>query len=41
VLADVYDRTGMLLAPIAVHVVHNTLLMGLAMTFRQLLLSAQ
>jgi membrane protease YdiL (CAAX protease family) len=37
-LADFYDRTGMLLSPIAVHIVHNTLLMSLAIVFRQFLL---
>jgi membrane protease YdiL (CAAX protease family) len=35
-LAYVYERTGSLLAPMAVHVIHNTLLMSLAMIYRQL-----
>ena len=35
-LAYLYERTGSLIAPIAVHVLHNTLLLSLAMVFRQL-----
>lgn len=37
-LSDLYDRSGMLIVPIMVHVAHNTLLMGMALTFRQMLL---
>ncbi len=36
VLADLYERTGSLAAPIAVHIVHNTLLISLAMAVRVL-----
>jgi membrane protease YdiL (CAAX protease family) len=36
-LAYLYERTGSLVSPLAVHVAHNTLLMSLAMVFRQLL----
>lgn len=36
-LAYLYERTGSLLAPLAVHVLHNTLLMSLALTFRQMM----
>jgi len=36
-LADLYERTGSLVAPIAVHVVHNSLLVGLALTLKALL----
>lgn len=35
-LAYVYERTGSLLAPMTVHIVHNTLLMSMAMIYRQL-----
>lgn len=33
-LADLYERTGSLLSPIAIHVLHNTLLVSLALTYR-------
>lgn len=36
-LAHLYERTGSLLGPLAVHVVHNTILLSLALTFRALL----
>ncbi len=36
-LADAYERTGSLLSPMAVHMVHNTLLMGVGLTMRALL----
>ncbi len=39
-LANLYERTGSLAVPIAVHVLHNTLLMALALVFRQLLAAA-
>lgn len=39
-LAVVYERTGSLIAPIAVHIVHNTLLMSLALVLRGLLEAA-
>lgn len=35
-LADLYERTGTLWSPIAVHVAHNTLLVGLGLTIRAL-----
>ncbi len=35
-LADVYERTGSLWSSIAVHMVHNTLLVGLGLTIRAL-----
>lgn len=35
-LADLYERTGSLLSPIAVHIAHNTLLVGLALFTRAL-----
>ena len=35
-LAYLYERTGSLASPLAVHMLHNTLLMALAFTFRQL-----
>ncbi len=35
-LSNLYDRTGSLAAPIAVHMLHNTLLMSMALVFRQL-----
>ena len=37
-LADLYERTGSLLAPIAVHILHNTLLIGVGLTIRAILL---
>lgn len=36
-LADVYERTGNLISPIAVHVLHNTFLLQLAVVFRAVL----
>ena len=36
-LAYLYERTGSLLSPLAVHILHNTLLMSLALVFRQLM----
>jgi len=36
-LADLYERTGSLLGPIAVHVLHNTLLVSLGFTLKELL----
>jgi membrane protease YdiL (CAAX protease family) len=36
-LADRYERTGSLASSIAIHVVHNTLLMGLGMTMKEFL----
>ena len=36
-LAYLYERTGSLVSPLAVHIVHNTLLLSLALTFRQLM----
>ncbi len=38
-LADVYERTGSLTASITVHILHNTLLIGLGLTVKQLLTS--
>lgn len=35
-LADAYERTGSIAGPIAIHITHNTFLMGLALIFRQL-----
>jgi len=35
-LAYLYERTGSLVAPLAVHMFHNTLLMAFAMLYRQL-----
>lgn len=35
-LAYVYERTGSLIGPLAVHMFHNTLLMSLALVFRRL-----
>jgi len=35
-LAYVYERTGSLFAPMAVHITHNTLLLSMAMVYRQL-----
>jgi membrane protease YdiL (CAAX protease family) len=34
VLADLYERTGSLISPIAVHILHNTFLLQLAIVFR-------
>lgn len=34
-LANLYERTGSLAAPLAVHVLHNTLLISTALVFRQ------
>lgn len=36
-LADLYERTGSLLAPIAVHMLHNTLLVGVGLTMKAVL----
>ena len=36
-LAYLYERTGTILSPLAVHVLHNTFLMSLAMAFRSVL----
>jgi membrane protease YdiL (CAAX protease family) len=36
-LANLYERTGSLAGPLAIHVLHNTLLMSLALVFRQLM----
>ncbi len=36
-LADRYERTGSLAGPIAIHIAHNTLLMGVALTLKQLM----
>lgn len=36
-LADLYERSGSLLSPIAVHVIHNTFLVGLGLTAKDLL----
>ena len=36
-LANVYERTGSLIAPLAVHVVHNSLLLSFALIYRHLL----
>ncbi len=35
-LADVYERTGSLLAPVAVHMAHNAFLIGFALTVKAL-----
>ena len=35
-LANLYERTGSLAASLTVHIVHNTLLMAMAISFRQL-----
>jgi membrane protease YdiL (CAAX protease family) len=37
-LSYIYERTGSLVAPIAVHIVHNTFLLALGLTVRRLLL---
>ena len=37
VLAYLYERTGSLTVPLAVHILHNTFLMALALTFRHLM----
>ena len=39
-LAYLYERTGSLAAPIAVHIVHNTFLMSLGLVMRRLMLHA-
>lgn len=39
-LAYLYERTGSLAASLAVHVVHNTLLMAMALSFRHLMAAA-
>ena len=36
-LASLYERTGSLLAPLAVHILHNTILMGFALMLRRVL----
>jgi membrane protease YdiL (CAAX protease family) len=36
-LANLYERTGSLASPLAVHILHNSLLMSLALVLRQLL----
>ena len=36
-LADLYERTGSLISPLAVHMLHNTVLMSLAFVFRRLM----
>lgn len=36
-LAHLYERTGSLASPVAVHVLHNVFLMSLALSFRQVL----
>ena len=36
-LAYLYERTGSLASPLAIHIVHNTFLMALAMAFRRLM----
>lgn len=36
-LAALYERTGSLLSPIAVHIFHNVLLVGMGLTFKELL----
>ena len=38
-LAYLYERTGSLLSPIAVHILHNTLLMSIGLVVRRLLLN--
>ena len=35
-LAHLYERTGSLASPLAIHVLHNTFLMSTALVFRQL-----
>ena len=37
-LADLYERTGSLIAPITVHILHNTLLIGVGLTIKAILL---
>lgn len=39
-LANLYERTGTLVASLGIHVLHNTLLMGTALLIRQLMVSA-
>ena len=36
-LAYLYERTGSIAGPIALHMAHNTLLMALAMTYRSVM----
>ena len=36
VLAYLYERTGSLASPLAIHILHNTFLMAMAMIFRRL-----
>ncbi len=36
-LAYLYERTGSLIAPITIHILHNTYLLSLALVFRQLM----
>ncbi len=36
-LADLYERTGSLIGPMAVHMAHNTFLISLALVFKQLM----
>ncbi len=36
-LAYLYERTGSLASPLAIHVLHNTFLMVLSMAFRRLM----
>ena len=38
-LAYLYERTGSLVGPLAVHIVHNSFLLGLALAFRRLLVA--
>lgn len=37
-LADLYERTGSLFGPIMVHILHNTLLIGIGLTMKAILL---
>jgi membrane protease YdiL (CAAX protease family) len=39
-LANLYERTGSLASPLAVHILHNTLLLTVALTARQLMAAA-
>lgn len=36
-LADLYERTGSLLSPVVIHIVHNSLLLALALTYRAII----
>ena len=36
-LANLYERTGSLVSPLVIHILHNTLLMSLALIFREFL----